>query len=317
MKFVYSIRFRLLISILIFILLFMPVLWIVAIHFGKKELRSTYKTSKREIMKNTKRWTAITARLIFGSLRESMAKYDVSAMEKIVQMARAQKDIEAVRVFGPKMFPGPNNSLVGQLRFNGDTKKRPPQVYNIECSACHTSTGALRIKVKTQKAAMVDAQARIDVRTSALNIKHHGVFEMIVHVFNQADPCYQCHLPTQKVNGVIQVDISEKNVRKLLRSMKKKEKETEKKFEQQIVLWTLLFMFISSAILLVIATGIVNKLAKLKSVAERVSLGETNVTMEDIPPSSDEVGELRDSFERMLVAVKFFMTPEEEPEEPV
>ena len=32
----------------------------------------------------------------------------------------------------------------------------------------------------------------------------------------------QCHLPTQKVNGVIQVDISEKNVRKLLRSMKKK-----------------------------------------------------------------------------------------------
>ncbi len=300
-----------------FVLLFMPVLWYIAIHFGKKELKSTYKTSRREIIKNTKTWTAITARLIFGSLRESMAKYDVSAMEKIVQMARAQKDIEAVRIFGPKTFPGPNNSLVGQLRFDGDTKKHPSLVYNIECSACHTSTEALRFKMKTRKAAMVDAQARIDVRTHALNIRKHRVFEMIVHVFNQADPCYQCHLPTQKVNGVIQVDISEKNVRKLLRAMKKNEEKTKKKFEQQTVLWTFIFMFISSAILLFIATGIVNKLAKLKSLAEQVSLGETNVTLDDIPPSADELGELRDSFERMLVAVKFFMTPEEEPEEPV
>jgi methyl-accepting chemotaxis protein len=346
MKLFYSIRFKLLFSIFVVIALFVPVLVYISAQLGVKQMDVTFygytnpqgvriPGSEDAIMNNTQRWATILAHLVFGSLRESMAKYDVDAMEKIVQMARAQKDIEAVRIFGPNI----NSKGEGEVRFNGDTPTNPKMVNNIYCGACHNAGGGLNEKGQSlqQKASLVDAQARIDAKleeatryvpppnaTPAELAKKGRIifqgnnpnYEMIVHVYNQPDPCFQCHKSTQKVNGVIQVNVSLKDVVDLLNTMEIQVKTNEENYRKQVIVFGTIFSVLILSILLWIATSIVNKLAKLRYVAERVSLGETDVSLDDIPVSKDEVGELRDSFERMLVAVKFFMMPEEEfPEE--
>lgn len=332
MKLVYSIRFKLLFWIVVVFALFIPFSILISAKLGTQQITDTYGHSvmgpdhqlyepevwqghingtSGMINENTKRWATILAHLTFGSLREAMAKYDVDAMSKIVQMARSQKDIEAVRIFGPKLGP----SMQGEVRFNGDTPENPKAVQSIDCGACHTPSGTLGESGLQAKADMVDAQARIDDKL-VTDINGDKNLEMIVHVYNQEDPCWQCHKATQKVNGVIQVNVSLSDVEELKKEIQQQVKQDADNFKRQIIVLGSLAGISALGILFWIATVIVNRLAKLRYVAERVSLGETDVTLDDIPVSKDEIGELRDSFERMLVAVKFFMMPEDDfPEE--
>ncbi|MCL4513792.1 MAG: hypothetical protein M1421_07275 [Candidatus Eremiobacteraeota bacterium] len=320
MKFIYSIRFKLLAAILLFVAFSVTLLLYTVLHFGGKELKVTYNEGKKKIISDTKEWSLILAHLTFGALSRSMEDGDVDALQKLTTMAREQKDIEAVRIFSPQLAAGNNGKVKGVLLFTGDTHGYPKKVKKIDCAECHNSDGTLNqtgLALKP-KPAMLDSRVRIDANWRAENLQGNRTFGMIVHVFNQAS-CSECHThpSTQKVDGVIQLNISLKDVKKLLKRMHRRAEQNEHHFRNEVLVWTLVCVFSLSAILLFVATGIVNKLAKLRYIAEQVSLGETNVTMDDIPPSSDELGELRDSFERMLVAVKFFMMPEEEPEEPV
>lgn len=68
-----------------------------------------------------------------------------------------------------------------------------------------------------------------------------------------------------------------------------------------IALTLTVFVLIAS---LVAARAFVNPLRKLKEAADRISKGDFNVQL-DIN-SRDEIGELADSFERMVAAIKFF-----------
>jgi HAMP domain-containing protein len=307
-------------AIFAFIIISVPLLVITVLHFGKKELQVTYVEGRNKIMSDTQEWSLVLTHLTFGALSRSMDDGDVDALQKLTTMAREQKDIAAVRIFSPEFAAGTNGKLNGILLFTGDTHGFPKEVKKINCGECHNSDGTLNqtgLALKP-KPSMLDSQVRIDANWRAKNLQGNRSFDMIVHVFNQAS-CSECHThpSTQKVDGVLQVNLSLRGVKKLLRRMKRRAERNEQRFKNEVIVWTLVCVVVLAAILLFIATGIVNKLAKLRYIAEQVSLGETNVTLDDIPPSADELGELRDSFERMLIAVKFFMMPEEEPEEPV
>lgn len=60
----------------------------------------------------------------------------------------------------------------------------------------------------------------------------------------------------------------------------------------------------SAGLALLLARTIVRPVARLTELAEKVSLGEVDVTMEK--ETDDEIGDLTDSFNRMVAAVKFF-----------
>ena len=67
------------------------------------------------------------------------------------------------------------------------------------------------------------------------------------------------------------------------------------------------------AFALLVARSLVRPLAELKSATERISKGDFDVQL-NIPPS-DEVGELAESFERMVAAIRFFRERSRETEE--
>jgi methyl-accepting chemotaxis protein len=69
-----------------------------------------------------------------------------------------------------------------------------------------------------------------------------------------------------------------------------------------------------SLILAVILAGSITKpIAHLRNVAEKVSLGDLSIKVK--VDQRNEIGELGDSFERMVTAVRFFAMPDEEPQE--
>lgn len=78
-----------------------------------------------------------------------------------------------------------------------------------------------------------------------------------------------------------------------------------------ITLGVMGFAFVAS---LIFATALVKPVSDLKNAAEKISKGDFDVEL-DIRPG-DELGELADSFERMVAAIKFFRNPGEDvPEE--
>ena len=68
---------------------------------------------------------------------------------------------------------------------------------------------------------------------------------------------------------------------------------------------------------ILMSRALVVPLQQLKSATERISRGDLDVRL--TIHSNDEVGDLAESFERMVAAIKFFRGKEveEEPEEPV
>jgi len=60
-----------------------------------------------------------------------------------------------------------------------------------------------------------------------------------------------------------------------------------------------------------LSRGIVRPVTELTEVAEKVSMGDLNVTV--VRHSNDEIGELADSFSRMVTAVKFYAAEDDVP----
>lgn len=78
----------------------------------------------------------------------------------------------------------------------------------------------------------------------------------------------------------------------------------------------LIIIFIALVASVAVARMLVRPLRQLKAATDRISRGDFEVGV-DIPPG-DEIGDLADSFERMVVAIRFFRARshgEEEPEE--
>lgn len=299
-RFLVSIRFRLLFFSIVTLAAAFYVLISMTIVEGEKQIRRTHERTEQEIKDATKRWSTLLNRVAFGSMRESMAKYDIEGMDKIVKMIRRQTGVQAVRVYRP----------AGKMAFNGDTQETGVQVDLLDCKACHAQS----LRVTDVKAEMVDAQSSINAKIT--NDKAGSrTFLLVTHIYNQEDPCWQCHGSSNKVNGILQMNFSLKEMDEKLAELKEKMLATLAEYRRKALFWGWTLFFVGGVIITAIATAIVNKLAKFKTVAEKVSMGETTVSIDDIPPSLDEIGELRDAFGRMLVAVRFFMLPEEKEEE--
>ena len=86
---------------------------------------------------------------------------------------------------------------------------------------------------------------------------------------------------------------------------------------------TIMISVISAMVAVVFATGaglvlsryITSPILQLRDIADKVSLGDLN--FENTVNAQDEIGELSDSFDRMVTAVRFLMTEDSEAEEEI
>jgi nitrogen fixation/metabolism regulation signal transduction histidine kinase len=81
----------------------------------------------------------------------------------------------------------------------------------------------------------------------------------------------------------------------------------------RILLATVFVVVLALAASLLVARTLVEPLRKLKAATDRISRGDLDVQL-DIR-SGDEIGELADSFERMIAAIKYFRERRMEPDE--
>ncbi|MBI2265722.1 MAG: HAMP domain-containing protein [Armatimonadetes bacterium] len=303
MQFFYSIRFRFLAFTLLIIAAIMTAMALMAVHEGERQISEAQNRTEKEITDKTQTFALQLNRVTFSSLRDAMGVYDVKAMKKLTTIAREQQGIEAVRIY----------TTNGNLRFDGDTEKTGKSVKELDCKGCHEKDiKKLKTGAKSTEA-MVDAASSIQwdiIRDE----KGERSFQMITHIYNQKDPCWDCHGMENKVNGVMQFNFSFAALDRSIGQLRMAKEERIRNFRNNTILIGLLFLLVAAVGVLYITRSITDRLLKLRAVAEKVSMGDAEISLEGFPTSRDEVGQLRDSFERMLVAVKFFMMPEEEEE---
>jgi HAMP domain-containing protein len=73
---------------------------------------------------------------------------------------------------------------------------------------------------------------------------------------------------------------------------------------ERMILWAVVLAFLALVGALVTAQALVRPLEQLKEATDRISKGDVNINL-DIR-SGDEIGDLADSFERMIAAIRFF-----------
>lgn len=112
------------------------------------------------------------------------------------------------------------------------------------------------------------------------------------------------HIPALEWGLVVKMDRSE-----ALSSVREARKTT--------LILALLLGVLSVLAAFLVARPLVQPLQNLRDATERISKGDFAIEMKSYPP--DEIGELADSFERMVAAIKFFRAhsrrPDEDPDE--
>lgn len=247
-----------------------------------------------EIKKSGQSFAVQLHSLIFASLRTAMATYDIQGMKGLLQNARKQPGVEAIRVYSPN----------GVMRLDGDKDASRALVGPVDCQVCHGKTGDRDVVERGQMKEAAFFVQWEEVR----NLKGERSFQMVSHVLNQRDPCWECHGNENRVNGVIQMNVSLSGLDQSLAGIRKSGEERLATFRRNVTVISILLLLPVLVIVVIATNSVTQRLEKFRVVAERVSLGDSDVTQEEFPSSRDEVGELWDSFHRMAVSAKFFMT---------
>ena len=84
-------------------------------------------------------------------------------------------------------------------------------------------------------------------------------------------------------------------------------KTSEMSTQNTVLIITILTILIVTAISFVFAASITKPLHRLRDVADRVSMGDMEDTEIEIT-NEDEIGDLAESFQRMIVSMKYYMS---------
>ncbi|MEJ2429406.1 MAG: ATP-binding protein [Deltaproteobacteria bacterium] len=214
--------------------------------------------------------TSLVSDTIKRSMRYDMLKYQPERLHRAIDTIGGQEGIDKVRIF----------NYLGQIIYSSDRKEMGAMVdkSSEQCYACHA-------REKPFERLTTSARSRIFETTVG-----HRVLGMINPIYNETD-CYSasCHVhpQAQKVLGVLDIDVSLKDVDRVIISSKK-----------MIILFAAVAIVgISLTIALFIQRFVSRPVKDLVKGTERVAAGDLATPLEIA--SANEIGILARSFDQM------------------
>ena len=214
--------------------------------------------------------TSLVSDTIKRSMRYDMLKYQPERLHRAIDTIGGQEGIDKVRIF----------NYLGQIIYSSDRKEMGAMVdkSSEQCYACHA-------REKPFERLTTSARSRIFETTAG-----HRVLGMINPIYNETD-CYSasCHVhpQEQKVLGVLDIDVSLKDVDTMIISSKKK-----------IILFAAVAIVgISLTIALFIQRFVSRPVKDLVKGTERVAAGDLATPLRIA--SANEIGILARSFDQM------------------
>ena len=214
--------------------------------------------------------TNLVSDTIKRTMRYDMLKYQPERLHRAIDSIGGQEGIDKVRIF----------NYLGQIIYSSDRKEMGAMVdkSSEQCYACHA-------REKPFERLTTSARSRIFETVAG-----HRVLGMINPIYNEAD-CYSatCHVhpQEQKVLGVLDIDVSLKDVDRMIVSSKKK-----------IILFAAVAIVgISLTIGLFIQRFVSRPVKYLLRGTERVAAGDLSTPLEIA--SANEIGILARSFDQM------------------
>ncbi len=225
-----------------------------------------YTLHQEQLFRGLKDSTTELSKLVETSLEYAMLSYDLSLLKEIVKELSQQQGVEDIRILDPHAVIkiAPEQELQGKALNKSDPN----------CQICHRFPPDKRENI----AIITTAQGR-------------RVFRTMTPIYNKP-PCYACHEPGQRINGVLLMDFSLASIEQHLLSN-----------VQEMVIWmaTMLFSMI------LVASMLLNKvvLRKLKIFVEKSrAIGQGQVH-EAIPvQGKDEIAQLAEAFNQMTRNLK-------------
>jgi PAS domain S-box-containing protein len=227
-------------------------------------------TQRNQLIHQVIQSTSLVSDTIKRSMRYDMLKYQPERLHRAIDTIGGQEGIEKVRIF----------NYLGEIIYSSDRKEMGAMVdkSSEQCYACHA-------REKPFERLTTSARSRI-FETAA----GHRVLGMINPIYNESD-CYSatCHVhpQSQKVLGVLDIDVSLADVDRVIISSKKK-----------IILFAVVaILAISLTIGLFIQRSVNRPVKHLLRGTERVAAGDLATPLEI--SSANEIGTLARSFDQM------------------
>lgn len=293
-KIIYSIRFRVLLIILIAVILQYWFIMSQAVKSWERVALDFSKKGEALLLKELKKEESYFLRTIFRGTFLYKPQGDLEGINEYLRNLRGMEEVESIRIF--------KDSALQKYRiaFDGDASRLNRVTAPLDCLACHpgvTDIGEKRVRLH-------DTSFYNEAKSS-INLAGDKSFLFFTHVYSEGS-CVSCHGPDKKVLGVLQANFSSKGFDKLSKDFKENFKAESQNFKNVFI-----FLAVASFIISILLTFVfidmifISKLRKVKNILEKISFGETDLDLSVLPSSQDEFGSLKNSIELMIRAINF------------
>lgn len=300
MKFFRGLHFKFFIIIAFVLLLSNAAMLWVYKNYGRENFNKIVEKETELIDGRVQDWGKKITEVFYSSITLSKARIekfgedDKKHLDNNVKLLRQEKGIDAANIFSSESLQEP------KIKYSGDPIESNRLAKPLDCMACHSrQLTSYKLKaLKSDETVFVYGEP-------AKNLRNEDNYQIITHLYNQQS-CQECHDSANKVVGVIQLNFNLSEGRGTLKEIKA---GTLKEMDKTGKIINL--MFIVNLVTALIATFfisfIIKKILKLKNVFESICYGNTDVDIDSITKSKDEVRDIGDALSRMVTAIKIYM----------
>lgn len=300
MKFFRGLHFKFFIVITFVLLLSnIAMLWVYK-NYGRENFNKIVEKETELIDGRVRDWGKKITEVFYSSITLSKArieKFDEDDKKHLydnVKILRQEKGIDAVNIFSSDSLQEP------KIKYSGDPIESNRLTKPLDCMACH-SKELTPYKLKALKS----DETVFVYGEPTKNLRNEDNYQIITHLYNQQS-CRECHGSANKVVGVIQLNFNVSEGRGALKEIKAGTlKEMDK--TGKIVNLMLIVNLVTALIATFFISFIIKKILKLKNVFESICYGNTDVDLDSITKSKDEVRDIGDALSRMVTAIKIYM----------
>lgn len=293
-SFFYSIKFRVLFIVVIAIIVQYWLTTSFVVDIWNKQADSFSKNVENILLKEVKKGEGYFLRTVYRGIFLYKPQKDTEGMQEYLRNLRGMEGVESLRIF--------NNAALKKYRiaYDGDVSRLHRMATPIDCLACHPGVG----DVGEKKVRMFDTWFYNDAKYTN-NLAGNKSLLFMTHIYSE-ESCQTCHGSDKKVLGVMQANFSTRELEVMSKNAKDNFIKGQKNFTTIFIYAAIGAFIVSIFLIYLIVNGMfISKLKKIKGVIEKLSFGDTNVDVNVIPRSKDEIGSLKDSMELMIRAINF------------
>lgn len=300
MRFLRSLYFKFFVVILAVLCLSSAALLWAFKTYGKEHFNKIVNSESELINGRIREWGRKVNEAFYSSITLSKARSDKFTDEHMkllsdnVKVMRHERGVDAVNIFSPESLNDPKMTHTGDT-MEGDAVTRP-----INCLSCHSKelTPYRLQALKTDESAFVYGEF-------AKNMRNEDNYQITTHLYNQ-QTCQQCHNTNNKMAGIVQLNLNLLDSRTAIKELKEATiKEIDK--TNKIITVMLVVNFITAILATFSISFVIKKVIKLKEVFESICYGNTDVDVDAITKSRDEMGDIGDALSRMVTAIKIYL----------